>query len=121
MTVILPECPNLETFFTEIIAYISEKSPNQLISLVEFSARTGLDREKTVLFFSMLSLSPNPFFKPVTIPYALGKTWDNFGIEGIITNKELFESIPTDLNDDGFVPLEEIELILNYKLCQTMK
>ena len=111
----------METYFNEIKEFISNKSPGQLISLVDFAAQTGLDREKTVLFFSMLSLTPNPIFKPITIPYALGKTWDNFGIEGIITNKKLFESIPTDLNDDGFVPLEEIELILNYKLCQTMK
>lgn len=108
---------HLNSYLDSVKLFLQNKTKNQLISLVDFSGSTGLTREKTVLFFSLLSFPPNNYFKPVTIPYALGKTWNTFKQYGILSNKELFERIPDDNYDDGFVPLDKIDLILNYEVC----
>ena len=108
---------NINCFLDNIKNYLKEKRKNDLISLVDFGANTGLDRQESVLFFSLLSLPPNKCFIPVTIPYAMGKTWNTLKQYGILTDKEIFERIPDDNYDDGFVPLDEVDLILNYQVC----
>ncbi len=106
-----------ESYLAAVESFLAKKSRKQLISLVDFSAETGIEREKTVLFFSLLSLPPNPPFKPITIPYALGKSWPSFKLPGIITDKGCFERIPSETDEDGWVPLNDVELILNYEVC----
>lgn len=105
-----------ERYLVAIECFFAKKSNKQLISLIDFSAETGIVREKAILFFSLLSLEPNSPFLPVTVPFALGRSWPTLKLHGIITDKEDFEQIPSELDETGNVPLDEIDLILNYEV-----